>query len=235
MTSLARVPATILLLVSCSAFTLAQASGSAELRKLDVANRLKNIKIMYTEPIKTRAAPGLVNFKGLPHSILTESQLAQLDLELRSRNFANAFKNDGCYAKSHLISYELSRAGIRHSKIFLFGNRLGDLQVLTEAAPILFEFHVSPLVLVRLNNGKIVPHILDLSFFSGPVQVNDWLRFFYKDSNVKVLKNVVRGPENIDPTWAERPDNPYDPDLLYRFETEIDAFLLIIKNKERPR
>ena len=153
---------------------------------------------------------------------------------MRARNFADAFKNDGCYAKSHLISYELSRAGIKHSKILIYGGKLGDIQVLGENPPILFEFHVSPLVLVKLNNGKVIPYVLDLSFFSRPVQLNSWLRLFYKDSNIRVLKNAVRGPENIDPTWTERKDNPYDEDLLYRFETEIDAFLLIIKNKARP-
>lgn len=231
----ARVLALFMLFFAYSAFTLAQASASADLRKVDIANRQKNIKIIYTEPLKTKAGPAQVVFKGLPHTVLSEAQIIQLDLELRARNFADDFKNDGCYAKSHLISYELSRAGIRHSKIFIYGETVGDIQVLGAPAPILFEFHVSPVVLVKLNNGKIIPHVLDLSFFSRPVQLNTWLHLFYKDSNIRVLKNAVRGPENIDPTWTERKDNPYDVDLLYRFETEIDAFLLILNNKARPR
>ena len=235
MTLVARVLAPFMLVFACSAVTLAQASASAELRKIDIANRIKNIKIIYTEPLQTKAGPALVGFKGLLHSVLTEAQILQLDKELRARNFADAYKNDGCYAKSHLISYELSRVGIKHSKIFIYGERLGDIQVLGAHSPILFEFHVSPLVMVRMKDGKIIPHVLDLSFFGKPVQLNNWLHLFYKDSNTRVLKNAVRGPENIDPTWAERKDNPYDVDLLYRFETEIGAFLLIINNKARPR
>lgn len=234
MTPVARVLALFLLAIACTAFTPAQASASAELRKVDIANRQKNIRIIYTEPLKTKAGPELLSFKGLPHTVLSEAQIKQLDQELRSRNFADAFKNDGCYAKAHLISYELSRVGIQHSKILIYGEKLGDIQVRGAHAPILFEFHVSPLVLVRLNNGKTVPYVLDLSFFNIPVQLNGWLHLFYKDSNTNVLKNSVRGPENIDPTWTERKDNPYDVDLLYRFETEIDAFLFILKNKVRP-
>ncbi len=235
MTLVARVLAPFILVFTCSAFALAQASASAELRKVDIANRQKNIRIIYTEPLKTKAGPTQVIFKGLPHTVLSEAQIIQLDLELRARNFADAFKNDGCYAKSHLISYELSRAGIKHSKIFIYGEKLGDIQVQGAHPPILFEFHVSPVVLVKLNNGKIIPHVLDLSFFSAPVQLNTWLHLFYKDSNTRVLKNSVHSPENIDPTWTERKDNPYDVDLLYRFETEIDAFLQLLNKKARPR
>lgn len=235
MTSFARVLAPLFIALTCSALTVAQASATAELRKVDIANRQKNIKIIYADPLKIKAGRALVNFKGLPHTVLNETQIVQLDQELRARNFANAFKNDGCYAKAHLISYELSRVGIKHSKILIYGDRLGDIKVFGEQAPILFEFHVSPLVFVRMNNGKLIPYVLDLSFFNKPVQLNNWLHLFYKDSNVNVLKNSVRGPENIDPTWAERKDNPYDVDLLYRFETEIEAFLLIVNNKARPR
>lgn len=234
MTTIARVLAPILLSFACSAFSLAQASASAELRNVDIANRQKNIKIIYSEPLRIKAGTAQVIFKGLPHTVLTELQIIQLDHALRARNFADDFKNDGCYAKAHLISYELNRAGIKHSKILIYGDRVGDIKVIgANAAPILFEFHVSPLVLVRLNSGKLIPYVLDLSFFDRPVQLNNWLHLFYKDSNVNVLKNSVRGPEHIDPTWAERKDNPYDVDLLYRFETEIDAFLHIIKSRHQ--
>ena len=226
---LARVLTPLMLILGCSAVTWAQASASAELRRIDIANRQKNIKIIYTEPLEIQAGSRVIGFKGLTHTVLSETQLLQLDQQLRLRDFANGFKNDGCYAKSHLISYELSRVGIKHSKIFIYGEKYGDIQVLGNHKPILFEFHVSPVVLVRLRDGRIVPHVLDLSFFARPVQVDSWLKLFYKNSNTRVLKNTIKGPENIDPTWIENKDNPYDVDLLYRFETEIEAFLLILK------
>ena len=228
-------PMTLLTLFVCLFSTgLVKAAGAADLRKMDIENQQKNIRIIYTEPLRTRASQEILIYKGVAHSVLTEAQMLQLTHDLRAKNFANEFKNDGCYAKSHLISYELSRAGIKHSKVFIYGEKYGDIRVLESefTKPILFEFHVSPLVLVRLNNRKIIPYVLDFSFFKNPPELNVWLQFFYKDSNLSVLKNIIQGPEHIDPNWTEPKNNLYNEALLYRFETEIDAFLFIISHKK---
>lgn len=215
--------------MSASGVSLA---SSADLRKADQLLSQQNIRITHRAPLEVPQR-SVVNYRGLPHTLIDIPDFLKLDSDLRNLNFANRFKSDGCYAKSHLISFELSRAGILHSKVFIAGKKYGDIVVKDYPKDILFEFHVAPLVLVRLSNGNTTPFILDLSFFESPVQLTTWQQYFFKSSNSSELSTFIRGPEQIDPTWAEPKTNFYSVELLYRFETEIDAFQFIL-DRQKP-
>jgi hypothetical protein len=225
-----------LTILSQLAFAInAHALGAAELRKQDRIAQERNIRIIHSAPLSITPITLTQIYKQRTYSVISEAQLISLDQQLRAKNFANEYKYEGCYAKSYLISYELSRVGIQHSKIFISGKKFGDIRVNTTAKPIQFEYHVSPVVLVETRSGKIKPYVLDLSFFPKPVSMNQWLWHFYQDSDATQLSNFISGPEQIDPTWISNKENPYEPALLYRFETEIDALNINLEREKLKR
>ncbi len=204
----------------------------AELRRADYVNQEKNIKIIYSRPLQITGAFERRIFSGLEYSILSEEQFFQVYTQLKERDFANKFKDDGCYAKAHLISYELSRVGIAHAKALVYGKQVGDIKIVEPEKTYLFEFHISPLVVMRSSDGQLRMMVLDFSFFQNPIDLENWNSSIFARSNKKNLTSLVMKPENIDPTWNAGSHTLYGNDLLYRFETEIDAFKLILSKRK---
>jgi hypothetical protein len=213
-------------------FFLLKASP-ADLRKADLASAHTKIRIIHTETLKLDEAIKTTTFAGRTHSVLSEKQLLQLDTLLRTRNFANEYKKDGCYAKSHLISYELSRMGIQHSKALIYGNEVADITIIEMPKVYWFKFHISPLVLVELSSGEIKPFVLDLSFSATPITLESWTAMVLKSSKVDKLKKAIVPPEQVDNEWTLLKDSMYSVEILYRFETEVDAFNFLLKNPRK--
>ena len=214
--------------------TFSVASSASDIRKFDLLSQEKNLKITKSTPLKIPGIFEQTHFNQKIKTILSYKQLLELDTQLRQKDFANNYLADGCYAKSHLISYELNRVGIESSKVLISGAEIGDLRVLQNNRPaLLFQFHISPLVLVEVNN-QIKYYVLDLSFFDHPVELEAWVTYFYKNANLDVVKTAIVNNNVISPDWTQSESSMYADDLLYRFETEIDAFKFILKtNSDR--
>jgi hypothetical protein len=210
-------------------FFLLKASP-AELRKADQALAQSQIRIIHTTPLKLEGQIKSTTFAGRLHSVISEKQLLQLDLLLRSRNFANDYKKDGCYAKAHLLSYELSRMGLQHSKALIYGREVADITIIEKPKVYWFKFHISPLVLVQLANGDIKPFILDLSFATGPISLEAWTTLILKSSKIYKLKKAIVPPEQVDDEWVLEKHHMYSIETLFRFETEVDALNFLLKN-----
>lgn len=213
-------------------FFLLKASP-ADLRKADQALAQTQIRIIHTAPLPLEGQFQSIMFAGRPHSVLNEKQLLQLDLLLRSRNFANEYKKDGCYAKSHLISYELSRMGLQHSKALIHGNEVADITIIDMPKVYWFKYHISPMVLVQLASGEIKPFVLDLSFATGPISLEAWTALVSKTSKVEKLRKKIVPAEQIDDEWILLKEQLYSTEILFRFETEVDALNFLLKNR-RP-
>lgn len=213
-------------------FFLLKASP-AELRKADQALAQSQIRIIHSSPLKLEGLLKSTTFAGRTHSVLSEKQLLQLDLLLRSRNFANEYKKDGCYAKAHLISYELSRMGLQHSKALIHGQEIGDITVIEMPKVYWFKYHISPLVLVQLASGEVKPFVLDLSFATGPISLDAWTALVSKTSKIEKLTKKIVPPEQVDDEWILLKNHLYSTEILFRFETEVDAFNFLLKNS-RP-
>ena len=208
-------------------------AAPADLRKADQALAQSQIRIIHTAPLQLDGVLKTTTFAGRAHSVLSEKQLLQLDLLLRSRNFANEYKKDGCYAKSHLISYELSRMGIQHSKALINGQEVADITVVDMPKVYWFKYHISPLVLVQLASGEVKPFVLDLSFSSVPISLEAWTALVLKSSKVDKLKKAIVPPEQVDDEWILLKDHMYSVETLFRFETEVDALNFLLKNPRR--
>jgi hypothetical protein len=213
-------------------FFLLKASP-ADLRKTDQALAQSQIRIIHTAPFQLEGQFKTTTFAGRIHSVISEKQLLQLDLLLRSRNFANDYKKDGCYAKTHLISYELSRMGLQHSKALIYGREVADITIIEKPEVYWFKYHISPLVLVQLANGDIKPFVLDLSFATGPISLEAWTALILKSSKINKLKKAIVPPEQVDDNWVLVKDHVYSIEFLFRFETEVDALNFLLSNSRR--
>lgn len=213
-------------------FFLLKASP-ADLRKADQAMAQSQIRIIHYAPLQLEGPVQSILFSGRPHSVLSEKQLLQLDFQLRSRNFANEYKKDGCYAKAHLISYELSRMGLQHSKALIHGLEVADITIVDRTKVYWFKYHISPLVLVQLASGEIKPFVLDLSFSTTPITLDAWTELVLKSSKVEKLKKAIVPPEQVDNEWTLLKDHMYSVETLFRFETEVDALNFLLKNPRR--
>lgn len=206
-------------------------AGVQDLRKYEQYEQTKNVQIVSEPLLNINTPQQTVLYKGLPVSLFTYAEAVKLFQELSLKNFANAYIADGCYAKSHLISYLLSKKNILHAKIFISGTNKGDLIATTNNQSLEFQFHVSPVIFIHSGLPQPTPVVLDLSFFDKPVLVSTWLSLFKKSPRFEALNIQIVGPEHIDPAWVSNKENPYSLDLLYRFENEISALNLILKNR----
>ena len=202
---------------------IGNSASLSDLRKFETATA-QNPEIITKPALIFNQKNDTLVFENLEYTVLSKKEFLSLESQLRLKNYANAYKKDGCYAKSHLISYELYRVGIKHNKILIFGNELGDVQVTNpDHSVILFKFHIAPIVLVREIDNSIMPYVLDLTFFDKAPHYDAWIDLFYKNSIKDKVTIQIAPPQSIDPTWQLPIDMTYSPEYLYRFENEVKA------------
>lgn len=78
------------------------------------------------------------------------------------------YKQDGCYARAHLMARRFEAEGVRVDKVWI----KGDLYV--PEANIGWNFHVAPIVYVEDEKGLIKKMVIDPSLFDKPVTVEEW-------------------------------------------------------------
>jgi hypothetical protein len=97
------------------------------------------------------------------------------------KDIAWKYKQDGCYARAHLMARRFEAEGVRVDKVWINGN----LKVENGKEPIEWRFHVAPIVYVKDASGKIEKMVIDPSLFEGPVTVEEW--------DKKITKKTKRG------------------------------------------
>lgn len=89
------------------------------------------------------------------------------------------YKQDGCYARAHLMARRFEDEGVRVDKVWI----KGDLYV--PEANISWNFHVAPILYVEDEKGIIRKMVIDPSLFDKPVTVEEW--------DQKITKRTKRG------------------------------------------
>lgn len=95
------------------------------------------------------------------------------------KDIAWKFKQDGCYARAHLMARRFEAEGVRVDKVWI----KGDLSV--PDADVNWNFHVAPVVYVNEGKGPLKKMVIDPSLFDKPVTVEEW------DNRMK--KNTAKG------------------------------------------
>ena len=116
--------------------------------------------------------------KTLPLSPTLNKQAISLDkakeLFEYSKNMIDIawdYKQDGCYARAHLMARRFEAMGINVDKAWL----KGELALKQDDGMLIeWNFHVAPVVYVENNEGKVEKFIIDPSTFDKPVKVSEW-------------------------------------------------------------
>ncbi len=89
---------------------------------------------------------------------------------LNMKDIAWGYKQDGCYARAHLMARRFEKEGIRVDKVWI----KGKLYVPNTEPAIQWNFHVAPIVYVKDAKGEIQKMVIDPSLFNKPVTVEEW-------------------------------------------------------------
>jgi hypothetical protein len=102
------------------------------------------------------------------------------------------YKQDGCYARAHLMARRFEAEGIRVDKAWIKGH----LNILDPQNPISWNFHVAPLVYVQMPNGKMEKMVIDPSLFDKPITLDEWDKKMVKGTHGESARTAFPFPVN---------------------------------------
>ncbi|MCK5072396.1 MAG: hypothetical protein KAQ98_03155 [Bacteriovoracaceae bacterium] len=133
------------------------------------------------------------------------------------------YKEDGCYARAHLMARRFEAMGIHVDKAWL----KGELALKQKDGTIQeWGMHVVPIVYIESQEGKIEEYVIDPSTFDKPVPVSFWARKLNK-SKSEVTETYFPFPHNTTmykrTTLAFSNSTPYlhDDDLKVSEENKL--------------
>lgn len=164
--------------------------------------------------------------KGIENTI-TPEQARELFKKSRERtDIAWDYKNDGCYARAHLMALDFEKQGIYVEKAWVGG----DLKVFDKKNKPIAEwyYHVAPIVYVKNDNGLIVRTVIDPSIEEGPVSLEAWINKM--NSHNKTIIQRTDFPLPLNASVAGRTVYTFSNSDVYLPKTSIEDSK---KSKER--
>lgn len=145
--------------------------------------------------------------------VVSEAEAQMLfNRALEMNDIAWGFKEDGCYARAHLMARRFEEMGFDVDKAWIKGN----LVVETPDKKIEWNFHVAPVVYVRDKNGVAKPWIIDPSMMEKAAPLEEWTGRMTSKSPGGTVRTTYPFPENAfmyqKAAVAISNSNPYLPD-----------------------
>lgn len=100
------------------------------------------------------------------------------------------YKQDGCYARAHLMARRFEAQGVRVDKVWLKG------QLSVPESKVNWNFHVAPVVYVEDKKGNIQKMVIDPSLFDKAVTVEEWDKKITKSTSRGSVITAFPFPEN---------------------------------------
>lgn len=113
-------------------------------------------------------------------------------------NFAKAmdmpweYKQDGCYARAHLMAREFEKMGHDVDKAWA----KGDLRVGEGAQAVMWNYHVAPAINVVEEDGSVKRYVIDPSIMDGPVPAQEWANIMAEQTGSRINRSAFPFPEN---------------------------------------
>lgn len=127
--------------------------------------------------------------------IPTHSQLQKEFDKLSAReDIPFEYIKDGCYARAHLMSEEMTHDGINNAKIFCmvedaYGS--GRLTAENKYMQAKWWYHVAPLVFaVDEQSKQVEPFVMDPSMSKSPMKPQEWIHAMW-DEKTKIKIDIV--------------------------------------------
>lgn len=101
------------------------------------------------------------------------------------------YKDDGCYARAHLMARRFEKMGIPVEKAWIKGN------LSVPGTDIQWNYHVAPVINVKDDHGEIVKYVIDPSLNDKAVPLDTWVNSMKHDVKGNVVKTPFPFPSNI--------------------------------------
>jgi hypothetical protein len=123
---------------------------------------------------------------------LSEEEVQELFIKAKNMpDIPFGYKYDGCYARAHVMARRFEALGIPTQKVWI----KGDLYV--PGTDIRWNYHVAPVVLVKMKNGEIKKYAIDPSLNDKAVTVDGWVESMGKRVKGGVVQTQYPFPENV--------------------------------------
>lgn len=130
---------------------------------------------------------------GKPKTISKEKAKELFDMAKEMNDIAWKFKQDGCYARAHLMARRFEEKGIYVDKAWVKGDLIANGK---DGSKVNWNFHVAPVVYVEDENGKVEKMVIDPSIHDKPVTAIHWAENLSERSKGGVVQTKFPFPSN---------------------------------------
>lgn len=151
------------------------------------------------------------NSQKIDLSIITEEEANKAFADIVERgDIPFEYLKDGCYSRAHKMALVLDDKGIISGKAFMEGKIYYDTPQHTEVG---WTYQVAPVILVR-KNEQVIPYIIDPSFFTRPVSLDEWRAVLTKKSKTEITAEYFTNRFAYDPRDRNTKYDDYREDQL---------------------
>lgn len=144
------------------------------------------------------------------------------------KGLAFSYKDDGCHARAHFMCNEMiHKMGILPMKVWATPHENQKLKVITPEQTIetIWEnFHIAPVIQVRMPNNDIEKLVIDPALFDGPVSIDIWAEKINAD-----IERVELGA--LKPNDKNSYDGNYGPNTKTNKSADYWAQRQLIENQ----
>lgn len=167
--------------------------------------------------------------------IPTKSQLqAEFDKLGAREDIPFEYIVDGCYARAHLMSEEMTKDGINNAKIFCMLEDPYGKDRLTASNKYMdakWWYHVAPVVFAVDDVSKQVePFVMDPSMAKSPMKPQEWIHAMW-DEKTKIKVDIVRDLQ-YGPLEADGPNSTFQESIPPAIETAAEYSKELAQIKE---
>ncbi len=101
-----------------------------------------------------------------------------------------AYKEDGCYARAHLMARRFEKMGIPTQKAWIKG------KLSVEGMDSEWDYHVAPMIKVKEKDGRIVNYVIDPSVNDKAVPMDVWVASIKTKTKGPIMKTTYPFPVN---------------------------------------
>lgn len=140
-------------------------------------------------------------------------------------DIAWGYRQDGCYARAHLMARRFEEMGYHVDKIWIKGDLKVDFK---DGQNIEWNFHVAPVVHVPNADGSTTPYVIDPSIMEEPVPMQQWMQRMTGDQRHAPRISAFPFPENASvygrASYVITNSDPYLPDDVDSMDEESKMF-----------
>lgn len=101
-----------------------------------------------------------------------------------------AYREDGCYARAHIMARRFEKMGIPTQKAWIKG------KLSVEGMTSEWDYHVAPMIQVKEKDGRIVNYVIDPSVNDKAVPIDTWVASIKTKAKGAIMKTTYPFPVN---------------------------------------